>query len=212
MRDFPVFTTENGAGSLVLKEIPYSGIAYVTVQDSSFPTNFLTECAEFCRAIGAKKVYASGHPALESFPFHTAIIRMTASVDLIPDTDACLFPVTEKTLSTWRQIYNNKMSEVDNAAFMSENAAAELLKRGDGYFVHRDGKLLGIGIAADDRIDCVVSVQPGGGRAVVSALSHALVCERITLEVASTNARAIRLYTAMGFLQTAEISRWYQIV
>ena len=137
---------------------------------------------------------------------------MTASVDLIPDTDACLFPVTEKTLSTWRQIYNNKMSEVDNAAFMSENAAAELLKRGDGYFVHRDGKLLGIGIAADDRIDCVVSVQPGGGRAVVSALSHALVCERITLEVASTNARAIRLYTAMGFLQTAEISRWYQIV
>lgn len=212
MRDFPVFTTENGAGSLVLKEIPYSGIAYVTVRDSSFPTNFLTECAEFCRAVGAKKVYASGHPALESFPFHTAIIRMTACMDLIPDTDACLFPVTEKTLSTWRQIYNNKMSEVDNAAFMSENAAAELLKRGDGYFVHRDGKLLGIGIAADDRIDCVVSVQPGGGRAVVSALSHALVCERITLEVASTNARAIRLYTAMGFLQTAEISRWYQIV
>lgn len=211
MRDFPVFTTENGAGSLVLKEIPYSGIAYVTVQDSSFPTKFLTECAEFCRAVGAKKVYASGHPALESFPFHTAIIRMTASADSIPDTDASLFPVTENTLSTWRQIYNDKMTGVDNAAFMSENAAAELLKRGDGYFVHRDGKLLGIGIAADDRIDCVVSVQHGCGRAVVSALSHALVCERITLDVASTNARAIRLYTSMGFLQAAEISRWYQI-
>lgn len=212
MRDFPMFTTENGAGSLVLKEIPYSGKAYVTVQDSSFPTKFLRECVEFCRAVGAQKIYASGCPELEGFPLHTAVIRMAASADAIPDTDACLFPVTERTLSRWRKIYNDAMKDVDNAAYMSENAAAELLKRGDGYFVHRDGNLLGIGIAADDRIDCVVSVQRGSGRDVVSALSHALVCQRIVLDVASTNERAIRLYTSMGFLQTHEVSRWYQIL
>ena len=44
MRDLPVFTTENGVGSLVFKEIPYSGTAYVTIHDSSFPTEFLMEC------------------------------------------------------------------------------------------------------------------------------------------------------------------------
>ena len=68
MRDFPVFTTENGVGSLSLKEIPYSGIAYVTIHDSSFPTEFLKECLDFCRAVGATKVYATGHETLEVYP------------------------------------------------------------------------------------------------------------------------------------------------
>ena len=31
----------------------------------------------------------------------------------------------------------------------------------------------------------------------------------MALEVASTNARAIRLYEKLGFLKTAEVSRWY---
>lgn len=211
MRDFPVFTTENGVGSLVLKEIPYSGIAYVTIHDSSFPTNFLAECMGFCRAVGAQKIYASGHPVVHTFPFHTAVIQMAASVENIPETDASLFPVTEKTLQRWRQIYNDRMKGVDNAAYMSDNSAAELLKRGDGYFVHIDGELLGIGIASGERIDCVASVQPGCGREVVSALAHSLVCDRVVLEVASTNTKAIKLYEAMGFIKTVELSQWYQI-
>ena len=49
MRDLPMFTTENGVGSLVLKEIPYNGTAYITIHSSSFPTDFLKECADFCR-------------------------------------------------------------------------------------------------------------------------------------------------------------------
>lgn len=211
MRDFPVFTTENGVGSLVLKEIPYSGIAYVTIRDSSFPTEFLHECLEFCKVVGAERVYATGNEILEKYPLHTAVVQMTASADVISESDASLFPVTEKTIARWREIYNSKMKNIHNASFMSEAAAAEMLKRGDGYFIHRDGKLLGIGMAADDHIDCVASVVPGGGREVVSALTHALLGERITLEVASTNEKAIRLYESMGFIQTAELSRWYKI-
>lgn len=211
MRDFPVFTTENGVGSLVLKEIPYSGIAYVTIHDSSFPTEFLKECVEFCRAVGAQKVYATGHEITASYPFYTSVIQMSASMALIPETEASVFPVTEKTLPRWREIYNNRMKGVDNAAYMSESAAEELLKCGDGYFVHRDGTLLGIGIASGDHIDCVASVKPGSGREVVSALTHALMCDRIILEVASTNHRAIKLYESMGFMKSTEISRWYKI-
>lgn len=211
MRDFPVFTTENGVGSLVLKEIPYSGIAYVTIRDSSFPTEFLYECLEFCKAVGANEVYASGHASLDAYPFHTSVIRMAASWEAIPETDACIFPVTESTLSRWRDIYNDKMKGVDNAAYMSEQAAVDMLKRGDGYFVHKDGELFGIGIAADDRIECIASVTPGKGRDVLAALIHALICDRVVLDVASTNHRAICLYESMGFVKTQEVSRWYKI-
>lgn len=211
MRDFPVFTTEHGVGSLVLKEIPYSGIAYVTIRDSSFPTEFLTECVEFCRAVGAGRIYASGHSVLETYPLHTSVLQMSASWEAIPETDASVFPVTDQTVRRWREIYNEKMKHVDNAAYMSERDATEMCKRGDGYFVHTDGELLGIGIAADDRIACIASVKPGSGREVVCALKNALMCERVVLDVASTNLRAIRLYESLGFVQTAELSRWYKI-
>ena len=212
MRDFPVFTTENGVGSLVLKEIPYSGIAYVTIRDSSFPTDFLRECLEFCRAVGAKVIYATGHEILNEYPFYTSVIQMVASADVISHTDAALFPVTEQTLSRWREIYNLKMSKVDNASYLSERAANEMLKKGNSYFIHRDGTLLGIGTIGDERIECVASVAPGGGREVISALTHALLGERVTLDVASTNIKAIRLYESMGFIKTAELSRWYKIL
>jgi ribosomal protein S18 acetylase RimI-like enzyme len=211
MRDFPVFTTENGVGSLVFKEIPYSGIAYVTIHDSSFPTEFLAECAEFCRAAGAERVYASGHSILQTYPLHTCVLQMSASWEVIPDTDASVFPVTDQTLRRWREIYNEKMKNVDNASYMTERDAAQMLKRGDGYFVHADGELLGIGMASDDRIACVASVKPGSGRKVVCALKHALMCDRIVLDVASTNLRAIHLYESLGFIKTAETSRWYKI-
>ena len=211
MRDFPVFTTENGVGSLVLKEIPYSGIAYVTIHDSSFPTEFLDECVQFCRAVGAEKICAGGHEILKNYPLYTVVYQMSASWDVIPETDACLFPVTEETLHRWCEIYNMKMKNVDTASYMSDNAGRELLKRGDGYFVHKDGTLLGIGIASDDRIACVASVVPGGGREVVSALKNALICDRVLLEVASTNQKAINLYESIGFIKTAEVSRWYKI-
>ena len=211
MRDFPVFTTENGVGSLVLKEIPYSGIAYVTIHDSSFPTEFLKECLDFCRAVGATKVYATGHETLEVYPLYTSVIKMTAPWEVIPETDACLFPVTQSTLARWREIYNDRMKNVDNAAYMSEKAGREMLTRGDGYFVHLNGELFGIGIASDDRIACVAAVIPGKGKDVVCALAHALMCDRVELNVASTNHRAIRLYESLGFIKTAEVSRWYKI-
>ena len=41
MKDFPVFTTEYGVASLILKEIPYQGTAYITLQDSLEPEKLL---------------------------------------------------------------------------------------------------------------------------------------------------------------------------
>ena len=211
MRDFPVFTTENGVGSIVLKEIPYSGDAYITIQDSATPTEFIDECVSFCRAVGAERIYASGHGFLSKYPLYTSVIQMNGVASHIPETEVCLFPVTEMTLNRWREIYNSKMVNVDNASYMSEKAAKELLQSSDAYFIHRNGELLGIGKASGNRIDCVASVMHGAGKEIVSALVHGLLSDPVILDVASTNHRAIRLYESLGFIKTKEVSRWYKI-
>lgn len=211
MRDFPVFTTENGVASLILKEIPYRGIAYVRIQDSLDPKGLVDDCVSFCKAAGAKQIYATGHDFLENFPLHTTVLRMVCDKSALPDTDAALFPVQSDTVTQWQDHYNRRMKNVDNAAYMSGEDCKQMLVRGDGYFVHRGENLLGIGIAGADKIDAVISVVPGAGKDVLLALSHAVFSETISLEVASTNKRAIRLYESLGFIPVEECSNWYKI-
>lgn len=86
-----------------------------------------------------------------------------------------------------------------------------MLAKGDGYFIHREKTLLGIGRASGDRLDALISCVPGAGRRVLLALSRAISEELITLEVASANANAVRLYSDLGFVTTDELSRWYRI-
>lgn len=211
MKDIPVFTTENGVASLTLREIPYRGIAYIKIQSSLEPDALVEECAEFCAACGAGKIVATGHPALEKYPFRNAVIQRRRSLDGLPDTDAALFPVQERSLKKWLEIYNTGMRNVANAAWMTEKDGIEMLQKGDGYFVHRGDTLLGIGRASGGKIGAIVAVQKGAGADVVLALCHALTADTAMLEVASNNERAVRLYDRLGFMPTAELSRWYWI-
>lgn len=212
MRDFPVFTTENGVGSITLKEVTYKGIAYIKIQSSLQPEAFLQECVDFCKMAGAEKLYASGHEMLEKYPLHNAIWQMSALRECLPESDAALFPVTEKTAEQWRRIYNEKMFPVPNSSTMTRANMESLIKQGGGYFVHRGEDLLGIGIARGDTVESVIAVKPGTGREVLLALCGSLLSERVILEVASANLRAIRLYEKLGFLKTAELSRWYDVL
>ena len=43
MRDMPFFTTLSGVASLTLSQIPYTGKAYIRIQDSTEPEQFLRE-------------------------------------------------------------------------------------------------------------------------------------------------------------------------
>lgn len=211
MRDFPVFTTQYGVASLVLKQIPYQQAAYITIQDSLEPEKLLQECKDFCRACGAEKIYASGHFCLEDKPQLTAMWQMQRDLSGIPDTDAALWPVQLKMLEKWRSIYNEKVVRLPNGAWMTEADGRAMLEKGDGYFVHRGNELLGIGRAAGDVIDWVASVKPGAGRDVVCALAHALTGDKAVLTVASINSKAVALYESLGFIKTAELSRWFEL-
>lgn len=213
MKDIPMFTTDTGVSTLVLKEIPYKEIAYIKVQDvqPGGLREHIAECVSFCRMCGAEQVFATGHPDLEQWPLHCAVRKMNLSLEDMPEPDAGVFPVTEETVSPWRQIYNDRMRQIDNAATLTAFDEKELISSGGAYFVHENGELLGIGWIKGSELLALASAQPGAGERVLRNLLTAADSELVSLEVASTNHRAIRLYEKMGFITVEERSRWYRI-
>ena len=212
MRDIPVFNTENGVASLILEQIPYLQTAYIRVQSSLEPKLLVEECAQFCRACGAERIYAAGEDLPEIWPVYTELWQMRCPKEALEDTDAAIFPVQEHTLEAWREIYNRKVSRVPNGAWMTEKLGKQMLEKGDGYFVHRNQQLLGIGRVSGETIDWVASVSPGAGAEVVKALAHATAEPVLQLTVASTNEKAVRLYENLGFVKSRELSKWYKIL
>ncbi len=213
MRDFPIFTTEYGVSSLILKEISYKKQAYICIRDvqEGFFREHLKECVDFCRMAGAERIFAAGKEPLSAYPLYTKVLEMRGTAWVDKDKLACLFPVTEATVSQWRSIYNEAMSRVDNAGTLEARDEQKLLSSVGAYFVHRDGKLLGIGWLEDCKLLAVAAVQKGAGETVMHTLMSVMEGSSMTLEVASTNTRAIRLYEKLGFCTTGEISCWYQV-
>ena len=211
MKDFPMFDTEFGVASLVLKEIPYKGIAYIILREVWDAENLLKECVSFCRMCGAEVICASGHESLEQYPLYTAVMEMQGEAAPDPTMLRNLFPVTEATVTQWRSIYNEKMRSIDNAATMTAFDEKRIVESGGAYFVHENGKLLGIGWLDDTELLALAAAEPGMGREVLNTLMSLIEGAQMKLEVASTNERAIRLYEKMGFIKTKEISRWYKI-
>lgn len=213
MKDFPVFTTETGVASLILKEIPYRNLAFIHVLDVQ-PGGLkalLEECVGFCRMAGAERILAKGHEELAEYPLHSIVYKM--SVPLQPaEPEANLWPVTEETVSSWRELYNQKMRQVDNHATLTTRDEKTILSSGGAYFVHREGQLLGIGWLEGNELLALASTVPGMGETVARTLFTAANGDRVTLEVVSTNLRAIRLYEKMGFVTTGEVSRWYRVL
>ena len=213
MRDFPIFTTDYGVSSLILREIPYRQEAYIHIQDVQ-PEGFsehLRECVSFCRMAGAEKIYATGHALLEQFPLFTAVYEMRGTAWVDPDKLECLFPVTDDTVSRWRSIMNERMSGVDNAATLTSFDERKIVSSGGAYFVHHDGELLGVGWMEDTKLLLVAAVKAGAGERVMHTLMSLVEGADLIVEVASTNDKAIRLYEKIGFLKSQKVLRWYSV-
>lgn len=211
MRDIPVFTTEYGVASLVLREIPYRQEAYICIQSSCQPKELLEECIGFCRACGAEKIYARNHEFLEKYPLHTAILKMRGIARIDENKVEHLWPVTEETVSQWRQFMNERLKNVDNAATLDGTSEKEILERGGACFVHKNGELLGGGWLANGELLLIAAAVPGAGERVMHTLMSLQPDEPIELEVASTNTRAIRLYEKLGFVKASELRQWYKV-
>lgn len=213
MKDFPVFTTEYGVSSLILHEVPYRQEAYIHIQDvqPDSLSEHLKECVSFCRMVGAEKIFAKGHEKLESYPLHTAVYEMRGTAWVDPSKLENLFPVTEETVSRWRSLMNERMRNVDNAATLTTMDEKKILQSGGAYFAHHEGELLGLGWMEDTKLLMVASVKPGAGERVMHTLMSLVEGADMTIEVASTNDRAICLYEKLGFLKTDELFRWYVV-
>ena len=112
MKDFPMFTTEWGVASLILREVPYRQEAYIHVQDVQ-PDGFeahMKECVAFCRMVGAERIYASGHPLLEAFELYTSVYEMKGTAWVDPSKVEHLFPVTEIAF-LWNRLFREKFSD-----------------------------------------------------------------------------------------------------
>lgn len=214
MRDFPIFTTEYGVSSLILREIPYRKEAYIRIRDVQAPffKEHLAECVSFCRMCGAERIFAEGSELLSSFPLNTAVFQMRGQARPEEHKIANLFPVTEETVGRWRSIHNEAMRHVDNAGTLEAREEKRILESGGAYFVHRDQELLGIFWIEDSKLLTIASVKKGAGETIMHTMMSLLQGQQILLEVVSTNVRAIRLYEKLGFLKTAEVCRWHQVM
>lgn len=206
-----MFTTENGVASLVLRQVPYTGCAYITILDSCAPEALLKDCADFAKAVGAEKVYGTGDPCLEQYSVYTQVLSMVADIQAMPDTDACVFPVTDCTAEQFRTFYNEKMKDVPGAAYISKGEIGELLDKRNAYFVHKNGDHLGILIGSGEQLEAVAGNRSGAGEDLMGAARSILTGERVCLEVASNNLRAIRLYERLGFINMGVVKTWYKI-
>ena len=210
MRDIPVFTTEYGVASLALREIPYRQEAYICIQSSCQPEELLAECVGFCRACGAEKIFARNHEILEKYPLHTSIVKMRGIARVDDSKVENLFPVTEQTISKWREFMNQRLKDVDNAGTLVSQGEEEILETGGAYFVHKNGNLLGGGWLKEGELLLLAAV-PGAGERVMHTLMSLQPDQPMELDVASTNTRAIRLYEKLGFVKNLELRRWYKV-
>ena len=117
----------------------------------------------------------------------------------------------QETLPQWRHIYQEKIRSVPNAAWLSDSDARQMLADGEAYFVHREGKLLGIGRVKGNELQWVAAVEQGAGRDVVAALANCILAEELWLSVSADNIKAMKLYESLGFVATQELSKWYKI-
>lgn len=209
MKDIPVFTTEYGVASLILKEVPYRKEAYIVIQSSQQPEELLQECISFCRIVGAEKIYARGHEYLEAFPLHSVIYEMRGVSRVNAALVQNLWPVTTQNIEKWRSMLNERMSGVDNAGTLERSGEKEILSLGGAYFVHNAGKLLGAGWIADGELKLIASFEKRAGEQVMHTLLSTVPDQYLSIQVVSTNDRAIRLYERMGFVKCAELRRWY---
>ena len=217
MKNIPVFLSTGGTASLILKEIPHRGIAYVllrTVRDLSV---LLEECAGFCRSCGAERVFVSReteplpllhamdmlllHGDKTKFPTVTSEVRLEA---IGPENDAI-----------FQRIYNICFQNVSNAATYESADIRRIYREAQLAFIAltEEGIPFGMGELHGNEL-AAIGILPeyrgqGRSRDLTLALLNHCPGPQVELTAASDNEAALALYDSLGFIVAKKLSAWY---
>jgi GNAT superfamily N-acetyltransferase len=217
MRNIPMFTAANGMASLILREIPYSGRAYVMVRSvwNGQTAALLQECADFCRAAGAREVFASD--GVQELPAEHAydILQLTLERAALPvqERPVELEPVSEENGGAYLEIYNACFREVPGAASYDKKDLQRLMEQGSGFLAKREEAYAGVVELDPDGIAGIAVLPQYRGLGYDLALTalQRIEQETLCLKVADTNHRAVALYRRLGFGNDTLISRWWRM-
>lgn len=203
--------------SLILKEIPYSGAAYVLVRSvwNGQTAALLEECAAFCRAAGAERVYASdGKNDLPSEHAYD-MVMLTMQREDLPHSDcfAELEPISAQNGAEYLAVYNACFREIPGAASYGKKDLQRLIEHKSGFLTRKNGVCAGVAELENDELAgiCVLPEYKGLGYDLALTALKRLETPVVRLKTASTNKKALSLYHRLGFGNETLISRWWLI-
>lgn len=216
MKDIPVFTAASGVATLILKEISWSGSAYVLIRSvwDGRVEELLEECRRFCTAVGAKAVYASWDAPLPAAHAYD-MIRMERQKAGLPEPGKAvqLEAVRKQNGSAYLEIYHQCFRMVPAAASYGKEDLRRLEEEETGWLAVVDGVYAAVAEISASGLEGV-GVRPefaGLGYDLLLTVLPMIPAVRLQLKVADTNTRAIRLYQRLGFRETTVERSWWRL-
>lgn len=216
MKDIPVFTGTHGTASLILRQVPFSGCAYVIVRSLwSGAEAFLEECLGFCRAVGAEQVYASWELRELPAPHGYDMLQMQMEKKDLPRAEpVALTPVSAQSAEDYRMLYNACFRDVPNAVACTREDTKRLIREQTGFLVYRGTEAVALAEISRTGLEAI-AVSPrakGLGFPLAVTVLQMVPATTLALKVASVNTRARQLYERLGMEQTAVLSRWWKLL
>lgn len=214
MQNIPIFTAANGLATLILREIPFSGRAYVMFRSVwKDPAALAAECASFCRMAGAGEVYVS-HDCKELPLAHAYdMVELRCEKEALPAlTDPVeLLPLTAERAEEWLEVYNRSFAPIPGAAAYDRREMTRLMKDKTAFWVERDGSCAAIVEEKPDGLAAIAVLPRYRGLGTATALTalHRAQAQVLTVRTASTNERALAMYDRLGFQTKEIVSRWW---
>ena len=220
MNNIPVFTAQGGTATLILREIPISGKAYVLLRTvlPGMEENLAAECASFCRMCGAEEIFASWADGdLPFLPPAYDIYLLHVSKSALPEGKPVqLVPMTPENDAIYQRIYNRCFSYVSHALSYDRGQIARIYREHQRAFLALDAenRPYGIGELHGNELAAVAVLPKRRGTGTDLALSLLQLCpgEDLKVTVASDNEAAMHLYEKLGFHMSGVESRWFQVL
>ena len=213
MKDIPVFTGAHGVATLVLRQIPWSGTAYVLVRaiwDDA--KGFLEECLGFCRACGAQKVYATN--GMEELPLPHAYDMCTFSMEktALPKGETLEAELlTGENQKDFLSVYDTCFRTLPNAAAYEEKTLHTMIQEQTAFLYRRCGVPAAIAQISKQGLETIGVLPAFRGLGYPLALTVLPMVPNLTLHLKtiSVNHSALELYRRLGFKPAGTESRWW---